>query len=118
MDEDRPRTAEVWRERIKAWQASGQSVRGWCGQNDVPEPAFYWWRRRLGFSPVPRKQRRSPKSSRTERGVGFAEVIVDQSPPVAEPIRLRLGGGRELVLPVAMPVTNVAMLIRAIEGVA
>lgn len=33
-------------------------------------------------------------------------------------MRLRLGGGRELVLPGTMPVTDVAMLVRAIEGMA
>jgi hypothetical protein len=30
MDEIKPKTAEVWRERMVAWQASGQSVRAWC----------------------------------------------------------------------------------------
>ena len=34
-----------------------------------------------------------------------------------EPIRLRLGGQRELTLPMSMPVTDVAALVRAIEGI-
>lgn len=111
MDENKPKTADVWRERIVAWQASGQSVRGWCKEHGCHEHAFYWWRAKLGLSPSPRK-RRSPKP------VQFAEVVVERSPVLGEPIRLILGGGRELVLPVAMPVTDVATLIRVIEGVA
>lgn len=43
---------------------------------------------------------------------------VNRSPAAVEPIRLRLIGERELVLPVTMPVRDVAMLVRAIEGVA
>lgn len=112
MDQNKPQTSDVWRERIVAWQASGQSVRGWCKQHGYHEHAFYWWRAKLGLSPSPRKRRRVMKP------VQFAEVVIDRSTAVAEPIRLRLGDGRELVLPVAMPVTDVAMLVRAIEGMA
>ncbi|MCC6969091.1 MAG: hypothetical protein IT434_02620 [Phycisphaerales bacterium] len=118
MDDNKPKTADVWRERIVAWQTSGQSVRGWCKEHGCHEHAFYWWRVKLGLSPTPRKRRRVPKPAHTElgRGVRFAEVVVDRSPVVGEPIRLRLGGGRELVLPVAMPMTDVATLVRTIEG--
>ncbi len=112
MDEDKLKTADVWRERIVAWQASGQTVRGWCEEHGYHEHAFYWWRAKLGLSPLPRKRRRSPKSVR------FAEVVVERSPTGIEPIHLRFGGGRELVLPGTMSVTEVAMLVRAIEGVA
>ena len=112
MDENKPKTADVWRERIVAWQASGQSVRGWCKKHGCHEHAFYWWRAKLGLSPSPRKRRRVTKPVR------FAEVVVERSPVVGEPIRLLLGGGRELVLPVAMSVKDAAALVRAIEGVA
>jgi hypothetical protein len=42
-------------------------------------------------------------------------VFVDRRPAV-EPIVLRLGGGRELALPAAMPVEHVARLVLAIEA--
>jgi hypothetical protein len=106
-------TAERWRERIVAQQASGQSVRAWCRAHDCHEHAFYWWRARLGLSPKSgvKRQRRRPASA------GFAEVIVDRSVS-AEAMTLRLRGGRELVLPASMPVTRLAELVRAIEGAA
>jgi hypothetical protein len=115
--------AEVWRERIAAQQAGGQSIRVVCKENGWHEHAFYWWRSRLGLSPVSGIRRgRRPKIP-----AGFAEVVVDRSgaavdlvgPMTAstvEPMRLRLGGGRELVLPASMSDQRVAALVGLIEG--
>jgi hypothetical protein len=102
-------TAEAWRERIASQQVSGQSIRAWCRDNSQHEHAFYWWRARLGLSPkaaVKRRPNRQPA-----KVIKFAEVVVNR----AEPIYLRLGGGRELVLPASMPAQHIAQLIRAIE---
>jgi hypothetical protein len=109
-------TAEAWRERILAQQASGQSVRGWCRANNCPEPGFYWWRFNLGLSPASKRKRR--QASRKPVSVRFARVVVEAAPVVAEPMRLTLAGGRELALPASMPVEHIARLLRAIEGAA
>lgn len=106
--------ADVWRERIEAHRASGLSVRAWCKANDVHEHGFYWWRSRLGLSPASGRRRRGAKVD----AVSFAEVVVA---PVtastgAEPIRLRLAGERELILPASMTVERIAALVRAIEA--
>lgn len=125
------RTAELWRERVLAQQASGQSVRGWCRANNCPEHGFYWWRARLGLSPASaRERRRLPKAA----SIGFARVAVEPSATsattfaaasaaavsgptsAAERIRLSLAGGRELLLPASMPVEQIARLVRAIES--
>jgi hypothetical protein len=115
-------TAEVWRERIVAQQAGGHSIRALCKENGWHEHAFYWWRSRLGLSPVSVIRRgRRPKMP------GFAEVVVDRpvagvslveprTPSTVEPIRLRLLGGRELVLPASMSDQRVAALVGLIEG--
>jgi hypothetical protein len=111
-------SVDVWRERIEAQRASGQSIRSWCRENSHHEHAFYSWRRRLGLSPAPARKRQSRRGG----GLGFAEVVVDGSvaaSPVAslaEPILLRFAGGRELVLPVSMPVWQIAGLVRELEG--
>jgi hypothetical protein len=113
MDVRKPKTAEVWRERVVAQQASGQSIRAWCKEHDCHEHAFYWWRSKLGLSP--RSGDHRPRRRRAA-GIRFAEVIVDRRP--ADPILLRLGGGRELVLPASMPPESIANLVRAVEGAA
>jgi hypothetical protein len=123
MDQTTNGAAELWRQRVAAQQASGQSIRGWCKQNDCHDHSFYWWRSRLGLSPVAAKRRRVRRRRRTAGGPGavaFAEVVVDRrAAPVAdgsgERLCLRLAGGRELLLPAATPARRVAELIRAIE---
>jgi hypothetical protein len=116
---------EAWRERIAAQQAGGLSIRAWCRENSQREHTFYWWRSRLGLSPKP------PNKHRRRRIVqaGFAELVVDPSlRPVSvseprpvggsavEPIRLRLHGGRELVLSASMTDERLAALVHRIEG--
>jgi hypothetical protein len=114
MDAKKSKTADVWRERVVAQQASGQAIRAWCKGNGCHEHAFYWWRSKLGLSPRcgnGGRRRRQPNALR------FAEVVIDPR-PAAEAIVLRLGGGRELVLPASMPAESVAKLVRSIEGAA
>ena len=113
------RTAKLWRERVLAQQASGQTVRGWCRANDCPEHGFYWWRANLGLSPASTRGPRVPKPA----DVAFARMVVEPPAPAAsgpattaEPLRLILAGGRELALPASMPVEHVARLVRAIEA--
>ena len=107
------KTADVWRERVHAQQASGQPVRAWCRAHSCPEHGFYWWRAKLGLSPAsPAKRARGRAKS-----IRFAEVVVER-PPASGPIVLRLRGGRELLLPTSMPVTRLAELLQAIEGAA
>lgn len=110
MDAKSTKTADVWRERILAQQASGQSVRGWCRSNDCHEHSFYGWRAKLGLSLASPSKRR-PRGAKT---IAFAEVVVER--PAAEPIVLRLRGGRELVFPASMPAVTLAHFVHAIEG--
>jgi uncharacterized protein YhjY with autotransporter beta-barrel domain len=107
--------ASVWRERIVAQQHSGESIRGWCQANYCHEHSFYWWRANLGLSPMRNARRRESGGKPVE----FAKVVVQADAAVAtavEAIRLSLIGGRELILPMSMPVEQIARLVRAIEG--
>jgi hypothetical protein len=106
--------ADAWRRRIDDQRASGQSVRAWCKSNGSQECSFYWWRSRLGLSP---KKRRPSKPVEAKPGpVAFAQVLVH--PSTAEPLRLRLPGERELILPASMSFEQVAKLVHAIESMA
>jgi hypothetical protein len=102
-------SADIWRERIAAQQASGQSIRVWCRDNGCRDHSFYWWRARLNLGPPGTKRRRHRREP-----ICFAEAIVGR--PAAEPICLRLARGRELMLPASMPVEQVAGLVGLIEA--
>ena len=109
--------ADAWRRRVDDQRASGQSVRAWCKANDAQEGSFYWWRARLGLSPSKRRLRRPLRSAEAKpTPLAFAQVVVH--PSTAEPLRLRLAGERELILPASMPLEQVAKLVHAIEGTA
>jgi len=109
--------ADIWRERIIAQQASGQSVRAWCRENaGCHEHSFYWWRARLSLVPYPARQRRVAKAQAPVAGaqtIPFAEVLVAAA---GQPICLRLAGGRELLLPASMAIEQVAKLVGLIEA--
>lgn len=111
MEESPDTKADLWRERIAAQQASGVSIRAWCGRTGCSEHSFYWWRARLNFQPdSARKRRRGKAPAQT---IPFAEVLVGAA---AGPICLRLAGGRELLLPASMAIEQVAKLVRLIEA--
>src|SRR5271154_1458612 len=109
--------ADTWRRHIDDQRASGQSVRAWCKVNDAQECSFYWWRARLGLSPGKRRLRRPLRSAEAKpTPLAFAQVVVHS--PIAEPLRLRLAGERELILPASMPFEQVAKLVRVLEATA
>ncbi len=72
---------KFWRETLRQFTTSGQSVRAFCADRKVSEPSFYAWRRTLA-----------------ERGA--AEVTPSARPaPAFLPIRLADAGSRmEIVL--------------------
>jgi len=118
--------ADAWRQRIAAQRISGQSIRAWCRQNDQPEHAFHWWRSRLGLAPRPKHARwRSSKPAEMPGSpLTFTKVNLIP-PPASEPLRLRLAGPvdrsvgtgrRELLLPMSMPMSQVAELLLALEN--
>lgn len=107
--------AEVWRERIGAQRASGQSIPAWCQANGCQEQSFYWWRTRLGLQP---KGRQLSAAGIPSNRIMFTEVVANPANRVAESIRLRLGSDRELLLPASLPMEQIAKLVRAIEGLA
>jgi hypothetical protein len=120
--------ADSWRRRIDDQRGSGQSVRAWCKANDAREHSFYWWRRRLclpraGIGRTAGKQRPVEQAGAELAPNAFAQVILSAAaaPPavsIVEPLRLRLAGDRELILPTSMPLEQVARLVRALEATA
>ena len=77
-----------WRETVKAYKASGQTVRAFCRQRHLSEPGFYSWRRELLL-----RAREPHRESPT-----FAAVTLrtDDSRLAADEIELCLADGKRL----------------------
>ena len=48
---------KYWQRMVRGQARSGLSIRAWCRARDLQEPAFYWWRARLGRTDRSRKAR-------------------------------------------------------------
>ncbi len=56
-----------WRELVKRWQQSGQTVREFCRTAEVKESAFSWWKGRLARRRVRRGGDRHAQGSVSQR---------------------------------------------------
>lgn len=102
---------QAWRQILERFVGSGQSVRAFCAAHGVRESAFYYWRGEIQRRDEQARGHRSASSA-------FAPVVV-QPPALSTAeagLRLRLGAGRELLMPASWPIERVAALLRAIEG--
>ena len=75
---------ELWRQRIAEQESSGQTIRAYCRERELKEPAFYGWRVRLRKQNTP---------------VRFALVESKPLMETAAPIELLLAGGDRLRIP-------------------
>lgn len=81
----------LWLERLTRFYNSGQSVAEFCLSENISQPSFYQWKRRLSPSvdqpsSAARKKPRRKKPSAS--ATGFTELSVTSSPLAATRIRL------------------------------
>src|SRR5664279_1839154 len=76
-----PAKGRRWRELVKRWQQSGQTVREFCRSAEVKESAFYWWKRRLARCRVRRGEERQAQTGVPQR------KQADLRPSPVDPVR-------------------------------
>jgi len=83
-----------WRTIINSHERSGLTVREFCRRREIPESAFYFWRRRL------RDQGDRHTTGTAGEAAEFVAVnlLDEDSAPVAGRIEIELPGGRRVVL--------------------
>lgn len=89
-----------WRKVVKRQARSGLSVRSFCSEQDISEPSFYGWRKKLAqrgqeVEPSPRSPKNGPANS--DNGQTFIPLSVADAEPVLEVIhplgyRVRITG--------------------------
>lgn len=84
---------QFWRKTLVDFQASGQSIRGFCGAHGLHESAFYFWRRELT-----RRDHRPAKRTAASKPM-FVPIRVVASQPLEVVLRtgqvVRVGPGFE-----------------------
>ncbi len=106
----------VWRETLANHAASGLSVREFCRQHGLREPAFYFWRRTL----AQRETNQPTGDAAMQSQPAFVPVKVVAASGPASPAPggfvLELRSGRALRLPESISVERLAAIVRAIES--
>jgi hypothetical protein len=108
-----PKREAFWRGALARFNSSGLSVRGFCARERLSEPSFYGWRRVVGQRDGERK--RTPPA--------FVPVMVGEERNATDSgITVEVGhaaGARAVTLrlPAALPMGQVAELVRAIAAV-
>lgn len=94
---------KFWRKTIRAFAASGQSVRAFCRARQLSEPSFYAWRRTL-----------ARRDAATPAAPGFVPVRLADAMSV--PMEIVLAGGRSIRL--RPPVGRAALveIVAALES--
>jgi hypothetical protein len=78
--------ANQWQNHINQWQESGLSGVKFCKQSELDLAQFHYWKNKHCAQQV--KVPKAPK-----RSVGFASVVVSDSPQAVEGIRFTLPNG-------------------------
>lgn len=95
-----PATEARWRERVRAWRASGQTAMEFARGRDFAVGTLRYWSCRLGREHAPTFVRLVPKAS---------------SAPVAADLVIEVGGARVRVRPGFDPAL-LAQVVRALGG--
>ncbi len=43
---------EQWLQRLQSWRESGLNQKQWCEQNNIKQPQFWYWKKKLEEMPV------------------------------------------------------------------
>jgi hypothetical protein len=103
----------VWRNVIRRWQASGQTIRGFCREQGLSEAAFHAWRRTIA-----RRDNQVPSATPVERRPTFVPLRVTPTPAAAAaaPLELVLGAGRIVRVSPGFDAPTLQTLLAALEG--
>jgi hypothetical protein len=94
----RAESSAFWGQQVAAWKQSGQTIRAFCGEQNLTESQFHLWKRRLGTKPT-----RTPGGSVKDPTPKFVPVSVTglRGSPITLMVRdatIRIESGVDLEL--------------------
>lgn len=81
---------KFWRRVVGGHARSGLSVRAWCREQGLNEPAFYWWRSRLA------RTDRKPKTRFRKATLVPVRVVLPEADSAERSIEIVLSGARRI----------------------
>ena len=106
-----------WREVVGRREASGLSVRAFCHGENLPESAFYFWRRKLAELDGKLRARPRAPSKRVLPAPAFVPVrIRRESLPVPTDLSQERPSGGVLWFSESTSVSRIVEVIRALEA--
>lgn len=102
----------LWREAIRRWQRSGQTVRGFCREQGLSEAAFHAWRRTIA-----RRDEPIASAAAVERKPLFVplRVMPTAAATAAVPLELVLGSGRVVRVSPGFDAATLQALLAVLE---
>ena len=70
-----------WEEQIRACQESGQTVKGWCGENGIPVGTYYSRLRRIREMVLTEEQQAFPQTAKRSEGIKITSGEISVSLP-------------------------------------
>jgi hypothetical protein len=98
-----------WRDSIRRWQRSGQTIRDFCRERGLSEVSFHAWRRTIA-----RRDEQAGSATASERGPVFVPLRVAAT-VAAAPLELVLGSGRIVRVSPGFDVATLQTLLAALE---
>lgn len=106
-----------WRDVVARRDASGLSVRAFCQGENLPESAFYFWRRNLAERDGKLPKRPQVKSKRASSPPTFVPVAIRrESPSETSKLSLERRSGGMLWFSESTSVSRIVDVIRALEA--
>lgn len=91
-----PQLEQFWRQTMTKWKQSGQTIRGFCEQQQLSQPNFHAWKRELA-------KRDAEPNSAVKRHAGPRRVVGPPALPLV-PVRIVADAVIEVVLPTGVVV--------------
>jgi len=96
-----------WRDMVRRWRHSGQTVRAFCAEHGLSEPSFYSWRRIIAERDQPGD---APKDL-----PAFVPVRVAPDSAATSVLEVVAGPGRVIRVPVGFDAATLRNLLVVVE---
>jgi len=102
----------LWRRLLRRWRGSGRTVRSFCAEHGLAEPAFYSWRRTIAARDQEAAPRRRLKPGGRPAAPAFVPVRVSASAAALEVV---LGDSRVVRVPAGFDAATLRQLLAVLD---